>query len=130
MPAQTVRSKVPKYAVGDTAPPLELLITDGNDEAIDLSGSTAVINIAYASRSYYYSPMKRLIDGGACVIDPDQVTNTGWISWEPQPGDLSIAGTFRYSVEVTFPDGTRQTFAPDVNNTFVVRAPAGGMQYA
>lgn len=130
MPTQYQESKTPKYAVGDTAPPLWSRLLDGEGDPIDLTGCTVVINIAHASRDYYYAPMARIVDGGACSPDPDQDNNKGWVSWAPGATDLSIAGTFRYNYVITYPDTKTQTVSPDGNNTMTVRAPLGGMQYA
>jgi len=130
MPGQTLAASVPEWGVGDTAPPLRVCLKDGNGDPIDLTGCTVVINIAYASYSYYYSPMQRIVDGGPCVVDPDQVNNKGYVDWFPLADDLSIAGTFRYNFTIVYPNLKVQTISPASVNTLVVRAPAGGMQYA
>lgn len=132
MPAQTPISESTEYGVGDTAPPLRVQLLDGDKEPIDLTSCTVVINIAWATYSYYYSPMDRLVNEGAVIVDPDQSEegNRGWVDWFPQPDDLDIAGSYRYQFQVTFPDLTIQTVAPDAVNTLIVRPPIGGMQFA
>jgi hypothetical protein len=132
MPTQTIGSDTPEYAVNDTGPPLVNTLCDGAGDPIDLTGAAVVINIAYASYSYYYSPQLRLVDGGACVVDPDQTEggNRGKVSFAPGVAQFNLAGTYRYNYEVTYPDATRQTIAPNSNNTLIIRAPAGGNQYA
>lgn len=132
MPAQAFASSVPEYAVGDTAPPLRSLLCDGAGKPINLTGCTVVFNLAFASYSYYYAPMQRQLDGKTATPDPDQTEggNRGYVDVVFDPDDLSLAGTFRFNYEVTYPNATRQTISPSVTNTFIVRAPAGGMQYA
>ena len=130
MPTQTIGADTPEWAVGDTAPPLDSLLTDGAGDAIDLTACTVVINIAWASYSYYYAPQNRLVNAGACVPFADQVADKGWVRWTPGATDLEVAGDFRYTYEITFPDSSRQTIAPNANNTMFVRAPVGGMQFA
>ncbi len=131
MPTQTIGADTPEWAVGDTAPPLRVLLKDGAGEPLDgLDGATVVVNVAHSSYDYYYAPQNRIIDGSACVVDPDQVGNKGYITWTPSSDDLFLAGTFRFTFEVTFGDGSRQTIAPNATNTLIVRAPVGGMQYA
>ncbi len=95
MPAQSTAPGLAEYALFDTAPPLTVQLLDGDDEPIPLTGSTVVINIAYSRGSYGYSPEERLVDGGPCVPDPDQITNPGFVTWNPLNTDLSLWGTFR-----------------------------------
>lgn len=133
MPAQSTSTTVPEYAVGDTDPPLRVQLLDGDGTPIDLTGATVVINIAYSRRAWflpYQSITKRLVDGSSCVVDPDQSTYTGFLSWTPQSGDLYDAGSFIYNFEVTFPGGWRRTITPAGVNTLVIREPLGGMTYA
>ena len=130
MPKQTISSSVPEWAVGDTTPPMRVCLTDGNGDPIDLTGATVVLNVAHSSWDYYYAPQNRIINGSPCTVDPDQVTYKGFVDWEPITGDLFLAGTFRFTFEVTYPSSKRQTIAPNATNTIIIRAPVGGMQYA
>ncbi len=82
------------------------------------------------SYDYYYAPQNRIINASPCVVDPDQTNNKGHITWTPSVGDFFLAGTFRFTFEVTYGDGTVQTIAPNSTNTMIVRAPVGGMQFA
>jgi hypothetical protein len=134
MPAQTTTARTVYYSENDEAPILEARLddgttTDGVPNYIDLSGSTVRIRIAHARWSYYYSPAGTIIDGvteGLCVIDPDQVTNKGKLTWTPGAGELSPAGTYHYVFLVTFPGGERQTFPPNTYLPMVIRANVGG----
>jgi hypothetical protein len=132
MPQQSGTPTTPEWAVGNTAPNLRTCLVDGVGDPIDLTGATVVINIAYASWSFYYAPQLRLVTGGVCVVDPDQTEtgNRGFVDWTPLPTDLSLAGTFRYTYDITYPGGKVQTIAPNAENSMTVRPPVGGMQYA
>ena len=132
MPAQTAAALVQYYAQGDTAPDLVSRLLDGAKKPIDLTGATVVINIAYQRFSFYYSPTTRIVDGGVCVVDPDQTEdgNRGFVSWTPQPGDLNPAGVFLYTFEVTYPNGTRQTVAPNTYEALIIKTPVGGQRFA
>jgi hypothetical protein len=132
MPSQLAGPTTPEWTVGDTAPPLVACLSDGDGNPIDLSGATVTINIAFGSWSYYYAPQRRLVSGGACVVDPDQSEggNRGFVSWSPLITDLIIAGDFRYTFHLVHAGGGVQTVAPNAANAIVIRPPVGGMQYA
>ena len=129
MPAQTTAPGLAEYALYDTDPPLVVQLCDGAGNPIDLTGSTVVINIAYSQGSYGYSPEKRMVDGGACIPDANQVDNTGFVTWVPLNTDLSSWGTFRYSYEVTTALGKRRTVSPIGSSIMQVHPPVGGVQY-
>lgn len=127
MPAQTTSPEVVFYVEGDTGPSLRARIIDANGDPISLaSAASATIRIAPQRWSYYYSPVLPIVDDAACVIDPDQVTNTGYLDWFPDPGDLSPAGQYQYTFRITWGDGTVQTFPQDVTLPLVIRARVGG----
>ena len=132
MPSQLSGPTTPEWTVGDTAPPLVSCLTDGNGDPIDLTGATVTILIAWGSWSYYYAPQRRLVDGGPCVVDPDQTEegNRGYVSWSPLATDLTFAGDFRFVYNVVHANATRQSISPNAQNTMIVRPPVGGMQYA
>jgi hypothetical protein len=129
MPAQTTKPQLAEYAMYDTDPPLQSLLLNGDGSPIDLTGATVVINIGWSSGSYGYSPMERLVDGGACVV-ADQGSNLGWVTWNPQSEDLNRWGTFRYNYEVTNAQGKKRTVAPNGSNFMQIHTPVGGVQYA
>jgi len=127
MPAQTTaNAKATYYSELNTAPPLEVCLKDGDGQPVDLTGATVVINIAYARYSHYYSPFRRIVNNGPCVVDPDQVLKTGFVKWTPQEGDLSPAGSFHYTFDVTFLDSSIQTFPPNTYLPMVIRTTVGG----
>lgn len=130
MPTQYSTTTVPEYAMFDTAPSLPVQLCDGGGEPIDLTGATVVINVTPTSSDYGDQDPNRLVNGGACVIDPDQVNNIGEVTWSPLSTDLSRWGSYAYNFEVTYADGTRQTISPKGENTLIVRYPIGGTKYA
>ncbi len=130
MPAQTVRTNAVRYSYRDTAPPLRACLTDGDDEPIDLSGSTVTIDIAFAlpHQSYYTSPRDYIVLDGPCIIDPDQAgEGKGWVEWHPQEGDLDPPGRFLYTFRITYPDGSKQTVPPDTYLPMIILSPVGGV---
>jgi hypothetical protein len=132
MPQQSGTPTTPEWAVGNTAPNLRNCLVDGDGIPIDLTGATVVINIAFASWSFYYAPQRRLVTDGVCVVDPDQTEtgNRGFVDWTPLTTDLSLAGTYRYTYDITYQSGGVQTISPNAENSLTVRPPVGGMQYA
>jgi hypothetical protein len=130
MPTQTSTTTVPEYAMFDTAPPLPVQLCDGAGVPINLTNIVVVINVTPTSNSFGDQDPNRLVSGGACVNDPDQVTNTGWLTWSPLTDDLKRWGSYAYNFELTYLDGSRQTIAPNGANPLIVRYPIGGTKYA
>ena len=129
MPAQTTPAKTQYYVEGDTAPPLRACLKDGEDNPIDLTGATVTISIAYSRETYYYNPTKRIVDESPCVIE-NQVTQKGWIRWNPGVGELSPPGEFRYTFQITYQDGSVQTVPPNTWMPLIIRTPVGGQTLA
>ena len=129
MPAQTTSLGLVEYAMFDTAPPLRAQLVDGDGEEIDLSTATVIINVSPTNSTYGTSDPTRLVDGAACVVDPDQVNNKGFVSWTPSPTALDRFGSYSYNFEVTYADDTRQTVSPKAENVLIVRFPLGGTKY-
>lgn len=101
----------------DTWPPFRTRLLDGNGEPVSLTGATIrFIAIDNAGQS--------LIDGAA-VADADQVTNKGWLQYEPTAADTALAGTFRCEWEVTFPTGKVETFPVLAYDLLIVRGDLG-----
>ncbi len=131
MPAQTAATKTQFYSHLDTAPPLRACLRDGDDEPIDLTGSTVTITIAFAlpHRSYYTSPRDRIVDRAPCIVDPDQAgEGRGYVEWHPQEGDLNPPGRFLYQFEITYPSGGTQTIPADTYLPLVILSPVGGVR--
>lgn len=128
MPAQNTAGETVYYVENDTAPDLAVILEDGDGNAVDLTGATVTISIAYARYSYYYSPYIRIVNESSCTVDPDQVTNKGRISWTPGVGELTPPGQFAYTFQVTWFDGTKQTFPPNTYLPMIIKTPVGGSQ--
>ncbi len=134
MPAQTTSAGTVYYVEFDTAPPLRACLKDGQGDAIDLTGSTVTISVAFAMPrgTYYTSPRRQIIKRSPVVVDADQVTNKGFVSWTPEPqgssdqGILSPPGEFLYTFEVIYGDGTRQTIPANTYQTMIIKSPVGG----
>lgn len=127
MPAQVSNPKTAYFSKGDTAPTLRNRIEDGSGDPIDLTGATVVINIAFSSWSYFYSPKERIVDGGACVVDPDQVTFKGFVDWTPLANDLEPAGEFQYQYLITFGGGAVQTVPANTYLPMIIRSNVGAL---
>ena len=134
MPAQTSSAGTVYYVEFDTAPPLRACLKDGQGEAIDLSGSTVTISVAFSMPrgTYYTSPRAQIITRSPVDVDPDQVNNKGFVSWTPEPQDspnegiLSPPGEFLYTFEVTYQDGGKQTIPANTYQTMIIKSPVGG----
>lgn len=126
MPAQAPASQVAHYREGDTAPTLSRQLLDGAGNPIALTGLTVTITIAHASHDYYYSPGERIVDRDPCVVDPDQITNPGWVHWSPGTDMLSPPGSYSFSYEVTYLDGGRETIPQNTELPMIIRSRTGG----
>ncbi len=126
MPAQVSNPKTAYYGKSDTAPDLRNRLDDGDGNPIDLTGATVVINIAYGTSPFYYRPTLRIVDGGACVPDADQVTNKGYVDWTPLAGELEPAGQFLYQYVITYSGGGVQTIPAFTWLPMVILTPVGG----
>lgn len=126
MPAQTRAGGVVYYGELDTAPPLRATLKDGEGNPINLTGVQGVtISIAYSRWSFYYAPAERIVDKSPCLV-LDQVTNLGGIQWTPAEGDLTPPGSFYFTFEITYGDGTHQTVPPNTYQPLVIRTQVGG----
>ena len=128
MPAQSTTPATAYYSEGDTAPALARQLLDGDGNAIDLTNASKVeIRIAHARYSHYYSPYEPIVDFDAasnpCSID-DAVN--GWVSWSPDAGDLSPAGSYHYVFKITYSDATEETVPNNTYETLIVRTKPGG----
>ena len=128
MPVQQIAARTVFYGEGDTAPDLVVVLEDRDGNAIDLTGANVVINIAYSSYSYYYSPKGLIVENAPCVLDNN---NPGQVTWTPGPDDLTPAGSFSYTFRVTFNPHSEprvQTFPPDTYYPLSIKRQVGGNQ--
>lgn len=132
MPAQTSAAPTVYYVEFDTAPPLKACLKDGQGDAIDLTGATVTITIAFTMprQDYYTSPRDQIVVRSPVDVDPDQVENTGNVAWTPgaqgEDDALTPPGDFLYNFEVTYQDGTKQTIPPISYQTMHIQTPVGG----
>jgi hypothetical protein len=135
MPAQSSKSGTVYFVEYDTAPPLTACLKDGNDDPIDLSGSTVTISVAFAMPrgTYYTSPRDQIVLKDPVDVDPDQVANKGWVSWTPgakgTDTTLSPPGEFLYTFQITYPNGGIQTIPANTYQTLIIRTPVGGRSF-
>lgn len=129
MPSQTTSLGLVEYALYDTAPPLRAQLVDGDGIPINLTGAAVVINVSPTQGTYGTSDPTRLVSAAPCVVDPDQVNNTGFVAWTPGITALDRFGAYSYNFEVTYADNTRQTISPKAENVLIVRFPLGGTKY-
>jgi len=125
MPSQSIAASAVYYEALDTAPDLSVCIQDANGP-INLTGATVTIDIAYGRYNYYYSPTKKIVADGACVVDADQVTNKGVVHWTPQTGDLQPPGVMHYRFKVEYPSGGIAHYPPNTKLPLIIRTPIGG----
>ena len=134
MPAQTAGADTVYYVEFDTAPSLVRQLKDFQGEPIDLTDAEVTISVAFSMPrgTYYTSPRKQIIIRSAVDVDPDQVNNTGFVSWTPEPQDstiegiLSPPGEFLYTFEVIFQNGGIQTVPSNTYFTMIIKTPVGG----
>lgn len=83
---------------GDTLPALRVVLSDGATP-VDLTGATVRVILTRSN-------------GTVVVVDraPATATAEGVVTMPWQPGDTATAGQLRGEIEVTFPDGKKQTW--------------------
>lgn len=84
----------------DTSPSLAAILRDANGDAVDLSEATVV----FSMRDKY----SKVLVAEQAVVVTDGVNGTVRYDW--QTGDTSEAGELRGEFEVTFNNGSVQTF--------------------
>ena len=87
----------------DTKPPLYVTLADGG-VAVDLSTATVKFH------------MGTIVDSDAVVIDG----TAGTVRYDWVAADTATAGCFPGEFEVTFADGSIQTFPNDENLTIII----------
>ena len=136
MPAQTDIAQRVTYAPELTTLRWRRCLKDGAGNPIDLTGATVVIAIAwsYPHGSYYYSPRNRIVDDDPCVVDPDQILNTGFVTWFPgtekNVDALTPPGQFYYTFEVTYQSGETQIVPENTYMPLIIRSRVGGRAFS
>lgn len=123
MPVHTTNIGQAFYQEFDTAPNLRRQLLDGTGTPINLTGSTVTIDIAHTSYSWFYSPMRRIVEAGPCIVEGG---TDGWVQWQPGIGQLSPPGEFRYRFTITYPGGGVQTVPANTSESLIIRERVGG----
>lgn len=90
---------------GDTGPVLRRQMLDAQGDAVDLTSAT---DVEFHMR---YEGSTTVLLNETATPDPDQVTNTGYIEYAWQTGDLDdVEGTVEAEFTATLADGTTVTF--------------------
>lgn len=74
---------------------------------VDLTGFSATFTMVRDGTT------TKKIDGAACVIDPDQVANTGRLQYNWSAGDLDTLGNYKGYVTLTNPSSRPETLPED-----------------
>ena len=121
MPAQTPHVGQAFYQEGDTFPNLRRQLLDGTGTPLDLTGCTVFIDIAHSSYDYYYSPMRRIVEDSACIVEGG---TDGWVQWEP--AGLTPPGNFRYRFKIVNGSGKIQHIPSNTYESLVITERTGG----
>lgn len=84
----------------DTSPVIQTTLTDPLGNAIDLTGAT----VRFHMKKYRASVAK--IDQPVTIVDED----AGVVRYQWQSGDTDTVGSYQAEFEVSFIDGTVETF--------------------
>lgn len=101
----------------DTAPPIVVILKDANLDPVDLTGTTIkfVMNIKATDEN--------VVDADAEIVSA--VNGRARYVWAT--GDTDIIGVYKAEFEVTWPDGTYETFPNSAYITVKVVADLGGV---
>jgi hypothetical protein len=91
---------------GDTAPPVVRTLKDFDENPVNLTDADVVFNMRRI-----HGDQEPVIEAG--VVDIDGDPTSGVVTYEWQPGDTDEAGGFYGEFEVTFDDGSVETFPND-----------------
>ncbi|MBL3569934.1 hypothetical protein BV509_01115 [Rhodovulum sulfidophilum] len=86
---------------GDTSPGLEYQLSVYEPGSAVLAGASA----RFLMQPYRDASAPLTVDAPAAIHDVDGIVRYAWVE-----GDTGTAGTYRAEVEITWPDGTRETF--------------------
>ncbi len=89
----------------DTSPALQVTLKDGDGNAVDVTGATTVFSMSV---------------GGVTKVSEQSVTAvtaaSGIVKYDWQAGDTGTVGNYLGEFEVTFGDGTIQTYPNNHDN--------------
>lgn len=96
---------------GDTAPTLEATLTDANGDPIDVTNADVDFQMSEPR-------------GGPVVIDAamsKQDAANGVVAYSWTSGDTDSPGRYRAEIEVTYGDGSVETFPNDDYHTILIQ---------
>lgn len=85
----------------DTAPPIVVVLNDASEDAVDLSTSSSIMFIMSNKLTG-----EVVVEAAADLLDAD----SGQVQYQWQTGDTDAAGVYKAEFEVTWDDGTIETF--------------------
>ena len=84
----------------DTAPSLQAILKDGDGNAVDLTGATVEFHMSSVDRT------TKTVSQSANIVD----AVAGKVQYDWQAGDTDTPGTFLAEWQVTYSNGTTETF--------------------
>lgn len=94
---------------GDTAPSFRGILRDATGAAVTLTAEDGLRFVMSTQRGDPYPWIKDIVVDGT----PELGDVAGEVVYEWQPGDTDIEGGYIAEVEVTFEDGSKETFPND-----------------
>lgn len=94
----------------DTSPSLSATLTDASLNAINLTGATVMLHL-----KAYEGSLK--VDAEMDITD----ASGGVVQYDWQVGDTDTAGTYNVEFEVTYADGSVETFPNNNNLTLIIK---------
>lgn len=91
---------------GDTSPSMLATLQDANGSAVDITGATVRFHMRKTGSS------ATVVDEAATVVTAD----AGLVRYDWQTSDTDTVGSYQAEFEVTYSDGTIETFP---NNSYI-----------
>jgi len=101
--------------VGDTSPTLDIICKDSDGNVVQVIGATVQFHLRLCGSA------SLVIDAAGSVVDGA----TGHIRYTPQVGDFDTAGFYEAEYEVTYSDGSIETFPNDGNLQLILTSELG-----
>tara|TARA_R100001463_G_scaffold130980_1_gene190742 strand:+ start:651 stop:974 length:324 start_codon:yes stop_codon:yes gene_type:complete len=89
-----------KIKQNDTSPIIQATLKDANSAAVDLTGASVRFHMIK------YRGTSTKVAAAAAIVDDD----AGTVKYVWQSGDTDTVGSFKAEFQVTFSDGTVETF--------------------
>ena len=90
---------------GNTKPSLYATLTQQGGVVVDLTGATVKFHLG------------DVVDADAVIVD----ASVGSVRYDWGVADTAVAGSYRAEFEVTFPDGSTETFPNDTSIGVIIR---------